>query len=380
MLGSPKQRPLVLAVDDDSSVLDALRLILDEHYDVLEARDGDTALALIASRHVDLVVLDLLIGGIDGITVLERLRARGIDVPVVIVSGLNTAWTAAAAMRLGAVDYVTKPFDEAELLRIIVFALRRAAEAADLRPVQRAPRLLLIGCPIGTAAALAAALSAHARVESVPAGADALGLVPPVSPDTVIVDIEKAPDASDALARVRARFPLAPIIVINIPARSRGHVLGAAAGASTFLPKPVSLRDLFRAIRVELRPSVNSLPLFSTRVVGVMEYVSAHFTDATMRDLGRTLGRSPYYLSRLFRAETGIALKTYVNRVRVEAARQLLRQTTDKIETVAGLVGFHDGSHLSRLFLKYLGRRPGDFRRTWWEEPTRTAATSLRQH
>jgi len=84
-------------------------------------------------------------------------------------------------------------------------------------------------------------------------------------------------------------------------------------------------------------------------------------------DLGIALEKSPYYLSRLFRSETGMTLKAYVNRVRIEAARRLLLDTSEKIETVAALVGFHDASHLSRLFLKYSGRRPGDFRRTWWD-------------
>jgi transcriptional regulator GlxA family with amidase domain len=62
-----------------------------------------------------------------------------------------------------------------------------------------------------------------------------------------------------------------------------------------------------------------------------------------------------------------MTVKTYVNRVRIEAARRLLLDTSEKIDTVAALVGFHDASHLSRLFLKYAGRRPGDVRRTWWD-------------
>ena len=96
-----------------------------------------------------------------------------------------------------------------------------------------------------------------------------------------------------------------------------------------------------------------------------MESVSAHFTGVTVHDLSQALGTSPDHLSRLFCAETGMTLKTYVNRVRVEAARQLLRETGDKLEAVASLVGFHDASHLSRLFVKYLSSRPGDVRRTF---------------
>ena len=66
-----------------------------------------------------------------------------------------------------------------------------------------------------------------------------------------------------------------------------------------------------------------------------------------------------------------MTLKTYVNRVRVEAARQLLLETADKIDTVAARVGFHDAPHLSRWFVKCFGQRPGDFRRTWREAAAR---------
>lgn len=363
-----KRRPLILAVDDNDGVLQALHLILDEHYDVLGARDGNEALSMIRSHNVDLVLLELLIDGIDGITLLEQLRAGGVDVPVIVVSGINTAWTAAAAMRLGALEYITKPFDEGELLASVSFALRRAAEAAELRPAQQPPRILLIGCPVGLAASLTALLSPHARVESIPASGEALLGIPPVSPDAIVLDVEgSAPDPCDVLARVKSRFALAPIIVINMPVRNSSDRLRVQAERLTALFKPVRVQELLEELTVHLRPSVRVLPRFSTRVTTIIEYLSVNFAAVRVQDLGRALGKSPYYLSRLFRLETGIALTTYVNRVRIEAARQLLLETNDRIETVAARVGLHDASHLSRLFLKYSGQRPGSFRRSWRE-------------
>ena len=357
-------RPCVLAVDDDRSVLEALHLILEERYDVLEARNGDTALTLIQSQPVDLVLLDVLIEGTDGITLLECLRALGSDVPVIIVSGLNNAWVAAAAMRLGAVDYVTKPFEEMELLRMIESVRRQATAAAELGPALRHPQILLIGCPVGLAAALTVALSAHASIESIPAG-NTLALIPSVTPDVVVVDTANVADPNRILQAVKTRIPLAPLILTSVPPRSRGTGLGPEHGVDTVLDTPVSLRGLLETISAKLRPSVRLLPPLSSRAVAVMESVSAHFTGVTVHDLSQALRTSPDHLSRRFCAETGMTLKTYVNRVRVEAARQLLRETGDKLEAVASLVGFHDASHLSRLFVKYLSSRPGDVRRTF---------------
>lgn len=361
------RRPVVLAVDDDRSVLEVLHLVLDDDYQLLDAVDAETALRRLRSDPVDLVLLDLVLEGMDGITLLERLRAEGVDVPVVILSAINTAWTAAAAMRLGAVDYVTKPFDDDELLAVMDAALGSAAGAADLSPAADTARLLLMGCPLGMAAALTAALVSYAWVESIPGDGSALALMPPVSPDVVVVDVDAAPQPRDSVARVRARFPLASVLVLETPARARAARLEAEG--CTLLPKPVSLRDVLDGIRAELRPSRRPIPRFSARVVGVMDHVGASFAAVNTRALGGAAEQSPYYLSRLFRSETHMTLKTYVNRVRVEAARRLLLETSEKIESIAALVGFHDASHLSRLFLKYSGRRPGDFRRTWWEDP-----------
>ena len=362
------RRPRVLVVDDDPSVLDVLHLLLGDRYDVEAAPDGESALRLLLSEPVDLVLLDVVMEGLDGITLLQQMRRGGVDVPVVMLSAINTAWTAAAAMRLGAVDYITKPFDDAELLDAVDSALHRAAEAADFRPAEDTARILLAGCPVGLAAALAGALAYHARVESIPADADAITALPPVSPDLVVLDVGAAPNPHESLLWIRTRFPLAAITIVNVPARARESALGAEAGSATILPRPLVLRDLFESLRAELRPSLRPLPHFSARVVGVIDHVSAHYAALNMRDLGRSLEKSPYYLSRLFRSETGMTLKAYVNRVRVEAARQLLLETSEKIETVATLVGFHDASHLSRQFLKLSGRRPGDYRRTWWDD------------
>src|SRR5207245_308240 len=107
-------RQVILVVDDDASLRSALQLILGEKYQVLEAADAASALGTIGVRPVDLVLLDLLLQRGDGIEVLESLKATGRIIPVIVMSGLNTSWTAATAMRLGALDYVTKPFDEDE--------------------------------------------------------------------------------------------------------------------------------------------------------------------------------------------------------------------------------------------------------------------------
>ena len=360
---SSKHRPLVVAVDDDPGVLEAFHLVLDDTCEILEAADGDTALALIQSRDVDLVLLDLLLPGLDGVTMMERLRGSAIDVPIVVVSGINDASTTATVMRLGAVDFIPKPFEDEALLSTVRFALGQAAQVAELNPPRQRPKILFVGCAVGTSAALASVLSVHAWTATIPASRVGLSLSPPpFSPDVVVLDVARVRQASDALDRLSLQFPLSAIVVANGPSRPSSS-LRAQEATRTVVIEPASTRDLLEAIRRELRPSLGPLPTFSPLVMEVVEHVSTHVADVTLRALGPILGKSPYYVSHLFCGETGMTLKTYVNRVRVEAARQLLVETRDKLEVVASMVGFHDASHLSRLFVKYLGKRPGELRR-----------------
>jgi DNA-binding NtrC family response regulator len=121
-------RPVVLIVDDDPGVRESFRLILEDAYEVLEAPDGPRALALLPAHHVDLVLLDIRLPEMDGIEVLERIKALDETVEVVLVTAVKTVRTAVAAMKLGAFDYLTKPFEEEELLAVV----RRAVERRSL--------------------------------------------------------------------------------------------------------------------------------------------------------------------------------------------------------------------------------------------------------
>src|SRR2546428_8576802 len=134
-------RPAVLVVDDDPGVRESFRLILEDHYDVVDVADGPSALDVVRASPVDLVLLDIRMTGMDGIEVLERIKAIDEGIEVILVTAVKTVRTAVAAMKLGAFDYLTKPFEEDELLSLSRRALERRAlerEVAFLRP-QPAP-------------------------------------------------------------------------------------------------------------------------------------------------------------------------------------------------------------------------------------------------
>ena len=115
----------MLAVDDEPQILRALRTSLTARgHDVVTAPNGETALDVMATDDVELVVLDLGLPGIDGVEVIRRLRSWS-EVPVIVLSVRDAQADKVAALDAGADDYVTKPFAMDELLARMRAVLRR---------------------------------------------------------------------------------------------------------------------------------------------------------------------------------------------------------------------------------------------------------------
>ena len=115
----------VLVVDDDRTVREVVVSYLRAHeHEVVEVGDGESALREMRDRPADLVVLDLMLPGIDGIEVCRRLREAG-DTPVVMLTALGEETDRVVGLEVGADDYVTKPFSPRELVLRVDSVLRR---------------------------------------------------------------------------------------------------------------------------------------------------------------------------------------------------------------------------------------------------------------
>ena len=122
----------ILLVDDDPAVLRGLHRVLAlEGYDVLEAAEGESALVAAETQAPDLVVLDVMLPGLDGMTVCRQLREHAPSLPVLMLTGRDTVPDRVAGLDAGADDYLVKPFAAAELLARVRALLRRANPATN---------------------------------------------------------------------------------------------------------------------------------------------------------------------------------------------------------------------------------------------------------
>jgi CheY-like chemotaxis protein len=280
-------RPVVLAVDDDARVLDAYQAILETRCEVLTAPDGRAALDVLQQRTVDVVLLDMLMPGMNGLAVLEALKRLGIETNVVMVSGMNDTLSALEALRLGASDYLSKPFDVAHLHRVI----RRLTEdgAASVRD-RALPHALIISDNAG--------LRTRGRVDAVADTRAALAVLARIRPDVVVASDEAVAD------EIRGHAPHVPIVVAHAPRADFDALLRAVVEA-------------FAARHADVRGFVGPVPR-------VLAYVCAHAGRTSIEAVAATVGVSCARLARLFADQMEMTVTEYVTHVKLEIDRPRL--------------------------------------------------------
>ncbi len=129
-------KPNILVVDDEMGPRESLKMILNPYYNVLIADRGAQAIEMLKRHSVDLVTLDLKMPGLTGINVLEKVKAHDPDIEAIIITGYGSLDTAIEGLRLGAFDYISKPFDVNHILSLVRRGLERRIAKAKLRQVK----------------------------------------------------------------------------------------------------------------------------------------------------------------------------------------------------------------------------------------------------
>jgi DNA-binding NtrC family response regulator len=227
----------ILVVDDESSLLMTLSANLElAGYEVLEAPDGATALALLEQKPVDLVLSDIRMPGMNGVELFHRIRELHPDMPVVLMTAFAVEDLVAEAIQDGAFTVLSKPFDIDQLVQMLAVAVRH-------------PIVLVVDDVVQVAESTADALRASGlRAEAVFDGQAALEVVRKGTADVCVVDlVMPGMDGAELIDRIRAVAPGVVCIVVSgcdVPDLIRK----AAAHAQRFLRKPVKAAELVDAV------------------------------------------------------------------------------------------------------------------------------------
>ena len=186
-------------------------------------------------------------------------------------------------------------------------------------------------------------------------------------PEIGIVDLlDGDPDALLSLRILAERYPdLETLIVLDTAPTDDLVALLMAVKVGGFVVRPVDLELLCKKVYAMLTLKVHRTGpehRLSRFVLRTIEFVAAHYPTVQIKEIGKGVGVSQSYLSHRFHTETGMTLQHCIALARVEAARYLLSNSSDKLEVIAEEVGFCDVSHLSRVFQLHYSQSPGRYR------------------
>lgn len=343
-------------VDDDATVRRAVRLVVEDEFDTVEAARASDALRLVRQRRFDTVLLDMLLPDVDGLEVLRQLRRGEAAPPVVVVTGVTVLRTAVEAMKLGAVDYVSKPFAVDDLLAAVrraVSGSHRTPSSGGAGPVR--PPVAVIGGEAPAQVGLTLLLRDVAPVERFALTTHTL-LTRDLACAVVLGRRGSDPDAVTAL-------------VDHLAGRTSVFVLAAdrTAGLPT-APEPrgvLSSGDwptLVTAVRRHLVPDAVTLGRLVARAVAYM--TEHHGRAINVGDIAAVVNVSESHLAHLFPAETGYTVRGFLRALRLELAREQIAAGADKLDTIARRLRFADGPHLSRALRRATSPWP-DAPRRW---------------
>lgn len=127
-----EKRHTIMIVDDDEGIRDTLEAILKQQYNVIKAQDGETALKMVSEREINVILLDIMLPGINGLDVLRLVKERYEDVEVIVITAVKDIDTAVKAIKLGAYYYVTKEFDYDEIHALVNKALLKQSGEKEI--------------------------------------------------------------------------------------------------------------------------------------------------------------------------------------------------------------------------------------------------------
>lgn len=357
----------MLLVDDDYITREGLRDLIDwQAMGVViagEAEDGREALELARSLKPDIMISDVVMPGYDGIELIQSLREEQPELMTVMISAHHDIQYVKAAMKLEALDYLLKPFSQEELKQVVgrvTSKLRkRREELIKHADVDRyysdslsAEGLQIVGklaerveelCASGQSDELLASIERlFARIRSLQM--DSMLFLTTIGSKLIVKAADKVDDDLEPAILTRLKLTLSQFQTM----RSSEEIESLVTHQLMLLEEAWNEHEGEggrKAIRL------------------VKQHIHQdHGHDLTINRLAAKVFLSPSHLQALFKKETGQTINEFITSVRIEHAKQLLRDPAIKIYEVAGLVGYQDTYYFSKVFRKQIGMNPSEYK------------------
>ena len=357
----------VILVDDDYMVLDGMRYYLDWAAMGLEivavAEDGLEAMRKVRELRPHIVISDVVMPGISGTKLAQMIKEENPNTQIIMVSAHQDFNFVKSALKVGTVDYLLKPFEQQEFHDAVEKAVNRLEKVYE---VER----------------LATDYSKYLEESIAPPEDDRLdklqeklvNLCGTGHTDEVNDTLQQF---SDALKEEKKG---SMIYLLSITLNLLSSILRRKASsldseeAKKFLQSLNSVKNFSSAEQVEAffierfrfidRLTGGDQANRPRKVVRDIQDIirQRYFEPLTIGMIAQEVYMSAGYIQTLFKKETGMTINDYITRIRIESGKELLKDSSIRIYDVANLVGYQDTNYFTKIFKKYVGMNPLDYR------------------
>ncbi|GAA3407776.1 response regulator [Paenibacillus hodogayensis] len=348
----------ILLADDERMVRLSLRTMIERDsagFTVVgEAHDGEQALELASELKPDLLITDIRMPGLDGLELIRSLSDGGASTEVIVVSGFGDFEYAQSALRYGVADYLLKPIDPDYLMS----ALRKMGSRIERKSGNSTSKQWMWTWKLDAErmAKWVWQLDDHEiRVELERLRSLLLTSDGPASAQlheklayyAVVLNGEL-----EQMARGSAALP-----AIEMPASPRGNAVLFAVLFEAFIASITGVIDHIRNSR--------NWWSYNRMLKNVSAYIEENYmkSELTVKEVAAHFEISSNYFGILFKREAGMSLNQYVTRLRIEKAMEYLKNPTVKVYEAGERVGFEDYAYFSKMFKKYTGVSPSEYRK-----------------
>ncbi len=238
--------------------------------------------------------------------------------------------------------------------------------AAEMTESIKRHRILLMDSDIDMQATLTVLLEPNFIVETASTTSEGFRCLNTAKPDIVILDTG-LPDISGAyfLQSLRVRVPACPVIVLTESEQSETLRNMIDLRVEGLCCKPVHVGRLLEQVAPLITSQTKSSLLTSPHrlhAYKAIQYINQNYSQhLTVKAVADAVGISASHLAHLFRRSTGMPVREYITKVRIEVTRRLLTNTNETLDNISERVGFCDASHVSRVFRHHVGYWPGEY-------------------
>ncbi|MDO5100235.1 MAG: response regulator [Eubacteriales bacterium] len=398
----------ILIADDEPTIRSGLRMVIEEELDLplrvcAEARNGIEALEQVRIHRPDIVLADISMPRLNGIEMIEALRAEKADVQVIIITGFDAFEYAKQAINLEVSDYLLKPIDVDELrvalekvmaemetrrrqdhFQVLIqqqldkhltyfqgkFLNQWIEEELSFQQCREQCELLQIHLEGAFFLFMLGASERQLRYEQEGAIGDRLiyyTLTDVI--DGLLAEVNSHYVFTDRYRNIIALIPDGVLTQVDILQRLREpleQLLGESCRIGIRRTMAESLAADYAAIREELSRAATYRPV----VMQAQRYIMEHFNqpELDLTEVARAIGSSPSYLSRLMKQESGSSFKEFLTHVRINRAELLMRTTDESFYRIAELSGYRNQHYFSTAFKNLTGMSPSEYKRSIGEE------------